>query len=154
MFHFFLPGVIQYGNDEARYASFRYLHGSSGSVLLSTDPGCFNPNVWSLQRGLLINKVHGRPSTIWPIQSVCWWRHVCFAVRTFRKSLLSRVWSWLIPDACPDKSCASRGLWCVELSSRMFLDYLHIPNGAEYFPSTLVPLRSVHNRVNCCIIFL
>jgi hypothetical protein len=150
MFHFFLPGVIQYGNDEVTYSSFRYLHGSSGSVLLSTGPGCFDPNAGSLKGGgggLLINEVDGSPSTIWPIHSICLWRHVCFAVRTFRESLLSRLWSWLIPDACPDKLRASRGLCCVELSSRMFLDYLQSPNGAEYFPSLLVPLHSVPNRI-------
>jgi hypothetical protein len=51
MFQFFLPGVIQYGKDEVTYASFRYLHGSSGSVLLSSVPGCFDPKAWSFQRG-------------------------------------------------------------------------------------------------------
>jgi hypothetical protein len=30
---------------------FRYLHGSSGSVRLSTDPGCFEPSAWNLQKG-------------------------------------------------------------------------------------------------------
>jgi len=85
MFHFFLPGVIQYGNDEVTYANFRYLHGSSASVLLSTDPESFDPNAWSLQRGLLINEADGSPSTIGPIQSLCWWRQICFAVLNFRK---------------------------------------------------------------------
>jgi hypothetical protein len=51
MFHLFLPVVIKYGNDEDTSASFRYLHGSSGSVRLSTDPGCFDPNAWNLQKG-------------------------------------------------------------------------------------------------------